>query len=777
MNLKSINESFKKLHEDDEPIVIDEMSNKEALKHELYQAYDNLKQQFNYNIKSYEVAFQEVIEKLFPENAWWEVTDCDIFGHLFTERDPEATIEEIIKSLKPEYSSETTSDIKEVEEDLQNDSFTTKVEYSLTDDNFDNFISDLKNRDEEKYNITIDGKKIDNDFADITIKGSKENIDKYKKDFQFDLMEESLIESLTRIISKLNEDQISDEDKRDSDHIRSMLDKLKKRSNARFTPEEQAVLDKYNIKRDNNLRNLEVDKTPLDQRIDKMNPNWDRSARYNNGNKDKINYADRARKMKDRNKNQIFKPSWFTKRNADINAHTSGKYKDTLTDMHNYSQDIETRDKIRAMKDALRDRKWHKDYIDGAEDKYNKDVEKAKAEYERAIRAAEREKEDSTTGYHKKSFDRAQGEIDTLLKRNKAVEEDYTPYDPQNGWTEDDIKLHKSIDWKARNYENYPVPEDNFNGKAIAYGLPGGTKEQETKFIKYVRANPIFPPYYGAESKPFEGTVGGMYDGRNHKTYQVHDRYETQEVYDRLSESKSINEETSPFESEFYNDYIILKNRAGDGWDVYSYEGTPERVKKVFIEEEGLPTLKSAKEFIDELNSQVNESIEDKYFTVSYDSNGVNSVCMVKAKDEKSANDVYMELKGKDYPKINGIKEINNGQADSYKKRGMSCLNESVSADTVLRVLLKEYDEQCDTQDDFETDLNNFADTVAIYNADCMKYFEMDIRNMFELGMIHCENNDSYTRHFDVFVRGALNEIIFGFSGKFKQMYDKHKSE
>ena len=611
MNLKSINESFKKLHEADEPIVIDEMSNKEALKHELYQAYDNLKQQFNYNIKSYEVAFQEVIEKLFPENAWWEVTDCDIFGHLFTERDPEATIEEILRSLKPEYSDEITSDVKEVEEDLQNDSFTTKVEYSLTDDNFDNFISDLKNRDEEKYNITIDGKKIDNDFADITIKGSKENIDKYKKDFQFDLMEEFLIESLTKIISKLNEDQISDEDKRDSDHIRSMLDKLKKRSNARFTPEEQAVLDKYNITRHNDLRNLEVDNTFLDQRIDKMNPNWNRSARYNNGNKDKINYADRARKIKDRNKNQIFEPTWFNKRNAEINAHTAGKYKDTLTDMHNYSQGIETRDKIRAMKDALRDRKWHKGYMDNAEDKYNTAVEKAKAEYERAIRAAESEKEDSTTGYHKQSFDRAQNEIDTLLKRNKVVEEAYTPYDPENGWTEDDIKLHRSIDWKARNYEEYPVPEDNFTGKAIAYGLPGGTREQETKFIKYVRANPIFPPYYGAESTPFEGTVGGMYDGRNHKTYQVHDRYETQEVYDALSESINENE------------------------------------------------------------------LSDKYFTVSYDSNGVNSVCMVKAKDEKSANDTYMKLKGKDYPKINGIKEINDSQADSYKKRGMSCLNEN----------------------------------------------------------------------------------------------------
>ena len=133
------------------------------------------------------------------------------------------------------------------------------------------------------------------------------------------------------------------------------------------------------------------------------------------------------------------------------------------------------------------------------------------------------------------------------LAKEKRLNERYTDYDPEHGWTEDDIKLHKSIDWAGRNYEEYPVPEDSFNGKAYAYGLNPDRDEVDVKFIKFIRPNPIFPPYYAPEKKPFDGVVGSMYDGRKHGTYDIHDRYETQDVYDMLSEDvdeyKSIDEE------------------------------------------------------------------------------------------------------------------------------------------------------------------------------------------------------------------------------------------
>ena len=55
------------------------------------------------DIKAYEVAFQETIE-LVTGDIWWEVTNCNIFAHLFSERDPHKTVTEIINNLKEEYN-------------------------------------------------------------------------------------------------------------------------------------------------------------------------------------------------------------------------------------------------------------------------------------------------------------------------------------------------------------------------------------------------------------------------------------------------------------------------------------------------------------------------------------------------------------------------------------------------------------------------------------------------------------------------------------------------
>lgn len=52
------------------------------------------------NIKSYEIAFQDVIEEVFPDECWWEVTGCEIFQHLMEFKNPEETIITILKELK-----------------------------------------------------------------------------------------------------------------------------------------------------------------------------------------------------------------------------------------------------------------------------------------------------------------------------------------------------------------------------------------------------------------------------------------------------------------------------------------------------------------------------------------------------------------------------------------------------------------------------------------------------------------------------------------------------
>lgn len=112
---------------------------------------------------------------------------------------------------------------------------------------------------------------------------------------------------------------------------------------------------------------------------------------------------------------------------------------------------------------------------------------------------------------------------------------DYKPYDKTEGWTDEDIELHKSIDWAARDYKEYPVIDDSFNGKAVCYSTEDGTVYQDCKFIKYIRSNPIYPPYYAPEENPFPNAVGPMYDGNHYGNYDIHDRYESQEIYDALS--------------------------------------------------------------------------------------------------------------------------------------------------------------------------------------------------------------------------------------------------
>lgn len=52
------------------------------------------------NIKVYEIAFQKVIEELYPGKPWWEVTSCEIFMHLLEHKDPQATVIEILNTLK-----------------------------------------------------------------------------------------------------------------------------------------------------------------------------------------------------------------------------------------------------------------------------------------------------------------------------------------------------------------------------------------------------------------------------------------------------------------------------------------------------------------------------------------------------------------------------------------------------------------------------------------------------------------------------------------------------
>ena len=59
-----------------------------------------MRQKGETSIKKYEVEFQNVIEHVFEDMCWYEVTNCQIFEHLTTYRNPEKTVIAILKGLK-----------------------------------------------------------------------------------------------------------------------------------------------------------------------------------------------------------------------------------------------------------------------------------------------------------------------------------------------------------------------------------------------------------------------------------------------------------------------------------------------------------------------------------------------------------------------------------------------------------------------------------------------------------------------------------------------------
>ena len=79
MNLKMMNESFKRKYSNTLNEAIDD-SDKEQLRKALVLRSMNVVANGG-NIKQLEIALQEVIENFYPDHCWWEVTDCQIMSY------------------------------------------------------------------------------------------------------------------------------------------------------------------------------------------------------------------------------------------------------------------------------------------------------------------------------------------------------------------------------------------------------------------------------------------------------------------------------------------------------------------------------------------------------------------------------------------------------------------------------------------------------------------------------------------------------------------------
>lgn len=127
MNLQSINESFKKIvHSTSYTNPLREALGEGAegekleLADGLFNAIRSLRGKGVSDMKTYEKAFQDVLERIFPEKDWFEVTSVNIFWDLMNTKDPEQTAINILADIyRPEETTETEETVEVTEDTVK----------------------------------------------------------------------------------------------------------------------------------------------------------------------------------------------------------------------------------------------------------------------------------------------------------------------------------------------------------------------------------------------------------------------------------------------------------------------------------------------------------------------------------------------------------------------------------------------------------------------------------------------------------------------------------
>lgn len=98
MHLKRFNEALSKYYKEEMSIPQDN-SIKSKIRHSL----EDVANEFKYSDKSsvdYSDAFVEVLNKYFPDDEWYNVTECSIYTEMFNKQEPFQVIDCIINGLK-----------------------------------------------------------------------------------------------------------------------------------------------------------------------------------------------------------------------------------------------------------------------------------------------------------------------------------------------------------------------------------------------------------------------------------------------------------------------------------------------------------------------------------------------------------------------------------------------------------------------------------------------------------------------------------------------------
>ena len=193
---------------------------------------------------------------------------------------------------------------------------------------------------------------------------------------------------------------MSEEDRIDSDILRSIIDKTQVRTNAKLTPEEKAVLSKYGLDRFNNAVIIPDARWYSISDDDISNPSGgnirDRAGRYSSKDRrnvyhndpSQVNYADIARKRGIRSKQRV----------DTILGDRLTKYANDRADFKN--------------KKWYRD--YHQEYVDQADLTYQAAIKKARDDFDKAVAAAEAAR-DKVDDYHRPEADRYAAEVAKML--------------------------------------------------------------------------------------------------------------------------------------------------------------------------------------------------------------------------------------------------------------------------------------------------------------------------------------------------------------------------
>lgn len=233
-----------------------------------------------------------------------------------------------------------------------------KFRYNLSKKKVDDYYSDLAKQIEKANDEYIQN----TNNAILTRQNQLKSNSSNLKDYQTvidDLLNKhrkAVKEALRQLSLK---EAMSDEDRKDSQILKDILSKIDKRSNARLTPEENAVLDKYNIKRSSRgLRgpNTSIGLDYYQDAKNLKNPEYNLAGKFRTGDRE---YANTVKRY--------------------------GGWGDTFqTAERDRENDVMGKD-VSSMKNALDSRKYWTDRKNKAEQEYDDAMDAAKANREKKI--------------------------------------------------------------------------------------------------------------------------------------------------------------------------------------------------------------------------------------------------------------------------------------------------------------------------------------------------------------------------------------------------------